>query len=282
MIFISIILAVIIERQFHHLSQYRQYSWFDDYIAFFQKRFEDKAWWKSWPAALLIIALIPTFYSLLTSGEHGLLVQLAQLAVGIAILIYCLGPTDLRTDLEPYFADLEDGDSQGAFRHVEDIIDAEHTEDALKLTREVTVAVFREANSRYFAVIFWFALLGPFGAMLYRFTHLYAIKTRQEIHSQCSIRLLSILNWIPARITAFTYALAGDFVAAYKQMKEFLVDSNCHTYAILSGSGLGAIQCDDKDCETPIEENHEALNLVERSLFIWLVFIAIFAVLGWI
>ncbi len=282
MTFISIIIAIFIERHFEIGSKWRNFAWFQDLISWTEQKFGDKDWWHSWAAAFVVIFLVPVLYALIVDEQAGFIYQLVQILVGVAILIYCLGPENPSMWLKPYFRDMQADDPQGAFHHVEAYIEGDKTLDATGLTRQVTLAIFEQANCRYFAVMFWFVLLGPFGALLYRLNFIYAQSAKNEYHRACSARLRSILNWIPARLSAFSYALAGDFVAAYQQIKDFLMTTQSHTKAVLTGSGLGAIQCEGQECQTPIEENHEALALVERALTIWLVILAVMAVVGWI
>lgn len=282
MTFISIIIAIFIERHFEIGRNLRNFTWFHDLTAWVEKKFADKDWWNSWAAAFAMIFFIPVLYTLLVNEQAGFIYQLVQILVGVAILVYCLGPENPAMWLKPYFRDMQRSDLQGAFHHVSDTIKGGDDLNATGLTREVTLAIFEQANSRYFAVMFWFVLLGPFGAILYRLNFIYAQSAKNEAHRQCSARLRSILNWIPARLSAFTYALAGDFVAAYQKIREFLLTTESHTRAILTGSGLGAIQCEEQDCQQPIEENREAIALVDRALTIWLVILAVMAVVGWI
>ncbi len=104
--------------------------------------------------------------------------------------------------------------------------------------------IFRRAHHGLFAPIFWFALLGPAGALLYRLSHL--LKSRwvpvegNPFH-QFAHRVFNYLEWIPARITGAAFAVVGDFEdAVYCWRTQSLSWPNPFLGIILS-SGAGAL-----------------------------------------
>ena len=83
-----------------------------------------------------------------------------------------------------------------------------------------------DAYRQVFAVLFWFAVLpGPAGAVLYRATLLLAQEWRgpetgedetpiarsRAVFGEPARRLLWLLDWIPVRLTALSFAVVGDF-----------------------------------------------------------------------
>jgi adenosylcobinamide-phosphate synthase len=83
-----------------------------------------------------------------------------------------------------------------------------------------------DAYRQVFAVMFWFAVLpGPVGAVLYRATMLLAQEWRgaepeveetpiarsRAVFGAPAQRLLWLLDWIPVRLTALSFAIVGDF-----------------------------------------------------------------------
>lgn len=74
--------------------------------------------------------------------------------------------------------------------------------------------IFRRAHHGLFAPIFWFALLGPAGALLYRLSHL--LKSQRSANDsspfyQFSDRMFNYMEWLPARVTGAAFAVVGDF-----------------------------------------------------------------------
>src|SRR4029078_1389132 len=83
-----------------------------------------------------------------------------------------------------------------------------------------------ESYRRVFATLFWFTLLpGPAGAVLYRAAALLAehwrgdtrgedvtpIAKAREAFGRPARRVLWLLDWIPVRLTALSFAVVGDF-----------------------------------------------------------------------
>lgn len=82
---------------------------------------------------------------------------------------------------------------------------------------------------RLFVVIFWYLLLGPAGVLLYTLARLYCASEScvRSLRGQGDggagaliLRLVFILEWLPARALALTFSLAGDFVAAFNRLQE--------------------------------------------------------------
>lgn len=78
----------------------------------------------------------------------------------------------------------------------------------------------KRAHQGMFAPVFWFALLGPAGALLYRLAHILQTEWANPSHHndfyQFSQRAFYYLDWLPARVTAACFAVVGDFEdAAY-------------------------------------------------------------------
>jgi adenosylcobinamide-phosphate synthase len=83
-----------------------------------------------------------------------------------------------------------------------------------------------DAYRQVFAVLFWFVVLpGPAGAVLYRAVALLAdewkggepgadvtpIVREREVFGAPARRLLWLLDWVPVRLTALSFAIVGDF-----------------------------------------------------------------------
>ena len=82
-------------------------------------------------------------------------------------------------------------------------------------TSDVTRAILHIANERIFATIFWFVVLGPFGAMLYRLISELSKQIDFDELAEFSKFIHAIMAWIPARMLAAGYALTGNFDGAY-------------------------------------------------------------------
>lgn len=115
------------------------------------------------------------------------------------------------------------------------------TPEIARLSIESTL---KHAHHGLFAPILWFVVLGPAGACLYRFSHLLkqAWQPRQENefnHFACSA--FDWLDWLPARLTAGSFAVVGDFedaVYCWRMQAQSWPDKHL---GIVLASGAGAL-----------------------------------------
>lgn len=84
--------------------------------------------------------------------------------------------------------------------------------DGTDLSRASIEELLRLSLSRLLGVLFWFAVLGVFGAVLYRLAHLCLRRWRGEPSFAESLgRLIHLLDWLPVRAAAFGFAIVGNF-----------------------------------------------------------------------
>ena len=117
-----------------------------------------------------------------------------------------------------------------------------------------------DSYGQVFATLFWFMLLpGPAGAVLYRAASLLATQWRdntpgEEVSAlgaafaqfgQPARRLLWLLDWVPVRLTALSFAIVGDFEDAIycwrTQASEWIGQAGGLHAGILLASGAGAL-----------------------------------------
>jgi adenosylcobinamide-phosphate synthase len=150
--------------------------------------------------------------------------------------------------------------------------------------------VLKQGNSLVVAPIFWFlvfAPFGPIGAVLQRLSSILNMLWghRNERFAQfgwAAARLDDLLGWLPARITALSYALMGSFEdALHCWRKRMGVWSDINSGPLLA-SGFGAMHMQTCEPGTEIGEydaeavapdaSHvrRAVALVWRVLLLWL------------
>ncbi|HLV18529.1 MAG TPA: regulatory signaling modulator protein AmpE [Pseudomonas sp.] len=173
---------------------------------------EGRAGWQPW-LVLLSALLVPL---VLLGGLLWLLQPLAYgwllLPVHLLVLLYSLGRGDVKVAL-------------GAFR------DAWRREEletaALAAERDMQVRVEEpdallpavqerlawQAHEGFFAVIFWYALLGPLAALGYRLLALAEAHGRGQALRELAGQFRHALDWLPARALVASMGLVGNFVS---------------------------------------------------------------------
>ena len=187
-------------------------------------------------------------------------------------------------------------------------MEADLPDDVAERTQCFEEAVCIQANNRLFAVIFWFVVLGPVGAWAYRVTDLMRRRavfnaTREEAPDDgeaapadagdgllhAAGQLHGWLAWIPARLTAIGYGLAGSFPSATTAWRTPAESQGLtlgeQSERLLARVGTAALALHklegESDTERAIRGATAANGLVFRLLFIWAAVIAAMTLYGW-
>ena len=183
--------------------------------------------------AWVVWSITAVFPALIAWGVHAALAHfnvLLALAWNVAVLYLTLG----FRQFSHYFTDIRDALDRGdelearrllsEWRHL-DASELPRTE----LLRHVIEHSLLAAHRHVFGVFFWFVLLstfgfGPAGAVLYRMAEFasryWAFKSRtidapvNDRLRGLSQRLFNLLDFVPARLTAFGFAVVGNFEEA--------------------------------------------------------------------
>lgn len=284
---IAIILSLIIERFLGSMAELRQFGWFHHYSQMLSKWLRGRSFLNGAAVVMLLLAppLIITGAIDYYLGNVGVLFVLA---FSVLVLILSFGPSDLEAEVEAFIDACERDDEESAIWHAAELIGDEIPEHSAQLTRRIMESTLEQANERLLAVVFWFVLLGPVGALLYRLSQQLIIAERENGDgiTEAAVRLHLILSWVPARMCALAYALAGSFVEAvhaWRNEPASWPESNRRT---LIAAGVGALRLDPEEIEEDNLAQHidmvsETLSLVRRAVLVFLSAIALFTLAGW-
>jgi AmpE protein len=297
---IALLIGLIIERVATQLFHVRRLRWLDRII---DTGFRLAERFANWPALIPIFILaallaLPVFIITFSLGDT--LLGFPYLLLAIVVLFFSLGPKDIGEDVNEYCAALEADDDELIQQTARAIVEGDVPSDPLERIRLVEEAVCVQANNRLFAVVFWFVFLGPLGAWTYRVTDLIrrravfrAVRSEEADDTSAQIRdaavmLHGLLAWIPARLTAIGYAVAGHFDAALAAWRapsgEGSIVPSQYSEDLLARVGVGALALHEEDGEDltarGVRGATAANTLVFRLLLIWFVIIAAMTLYG--
>jgi len=256
MSFFAVLFALVIEQ----LKPLPRDNWVHDslisWVGWTGRNFDagrDRHAWVVW----LVTVVAP---ALLTFGVHFAISQLSvllALVFDVVVLYLTLG----FRQFSHYFTDIRDamerGDENEARRLLAEWRHLDVTElPRVEVLRHVIEHALLAAHRHVFGVFFWFVVLsalglGPAGAVLYRMAEFasryWAFKSRaleapaNERLMQLSQQLFKLIDLVPARLTAFGFAVVGNFEEAVNGWRR---DANLWRHAnegVILAAAAGAV-----------------------------------------
>lgn len=220
-----------------------------------------------------VIALFALFHFVFLRGHlHGLF----DLIFAIVVLFFCIDARDLKHKLKEYFVGLEKSDMHAATTAVADFIADDSMGNMAESYRAVTKAILLKSFERIFAGLFWFMVFGVPGVTTYALINLLrqnAIKVDPNYIELAKLagQIQSILEWVPARLLGFSYALVGNFNRGFGYCIKNLWSSLSEVKRFTVDSGLAALDANQNTAEVDKQENLAALDIINRVLIIWLI-----------
>ncbi len=158
---------------------------------------------------LAVLALLtPTT---LLAGWLATLPVLGPLWAVIA-LYFAIGHRSLHDHARPVAVALLRGDMEGARNHAAMLVSRD--KEALDPASATCESVLENGSDGVFGALFWFVIAGPAGAVLYRLANtldaMWGYRSERFLHfGWAAARLDDLLGYLPARLTALTYAILG-------------------------------------------------------------------------
>ena len=220
MTIISILIAFALCHFVRELRHLRRFEWVSAFTKFGDEKFKKVPGW-SGPLGFLVIIGLPLFAAYvanyLLSSALG---QLGEFILAIAVLVYTFGPRDLDIDVRKIITATDDEQQKEA---MEALLGGPVPEDPNTCQNAAINAVFLKALKRWFGIIFWFAVLGIYGALLYRL----AVwlngenSTLGDEQKELFTRLCKIMEWPVAQLMTFSLAVATDFDSVFRAWKRY-------------------------------------------------------------
>lgn len=137
--------------------------------------------------------------------------------VEIALLYLVIAPRSLGQHAEAVLDALRLGNLPAARERVGYMVSRETTHmEPPDIARSTIESVLENGNDAVFGALFWYVVAGIPGAVAYRLVNtldaMWGYRTERYLHfGWAAARLDDLLNLIPARLTALSYALIGNF-----------------------------------------------------------------------
>ena len=218
---------------------------------------------------------------------------LAPFAVDVLLLYFSLGARSLCEHAEAVARPLREGRLDEARQRVGWIVSRDTAAlDESGVAKAGVESVLENGNDAIFGALFWFALLGGPGALLFRLANtldaMWGYRTeRYNLYGRWAARIDDALNWLPARLTALSYALLGrwrDALACWRTQAPGWESPNAGP-VMAAGAGSLGVQCGGaaiyhgrEEIRPPLgcgpapvaADLGRAITLIQRSLWMWL------------
>jgi len=285
MTIISILIAFALCYFIRDLGRLHRFEWLKPVTGFCNEKCKDVPGWSGVTGFLFYFGVPLLVVGLLNWVLISTLGTLGAFLLAIAVLIYTFGPHDLDTDIA---AIIHADDDEAQARALEELLDENPDEDPEVCEAKAVEYVFREALQRWFGTIFWFAVLGIYGAMLYRLADRLAeggLQLEPE-QNRLFVRLRQVLDWPVAQLMTLALAIATDFDSVYRAWKKYNEEVGHGLFAgnngfllmsareiVLTGRAARDGYADQLD--GPLACLKQAMDLVWRVLGVWLTVLAL-------
>ena len=239
MSFVVLLLAILVEK-FSGLRQRLQRDgvWIHELHRLeTSPKLVSRPWW-----VLAIIIVLPvTVLGLLLLVLQPVAYGLLALPVHLLVVIYSLGRGDLLAGLGPFRDAWRRGDLQ-AGAHVAERDLGIGADSGEQLLEKVQSHLLWQAYQSFFAVIFWYFLLGPVAALSYRLLALAVEHGKNPQLVERAEQLRHAFDWLPVRLLAASFALVGNFAAVGRVMLHELLSWDISAEQMINKAGCAAAE----------------------------------------
>ncbi|SDR97214.1 adenosylcobinamide-phosphate synthase [Halopseudomonas sabulinigri] len=221
----------------------------------------------------------------------------------VLCLYVCLGGQSLTAHARPIAEALQRKDLPLARELVGRIVSRDTRQLSEEgIARATVESVLENGSDALFAALFWFLLLGAPGVVLYRLSNtldaMWGYRTpRFLLFGRVAARMDDVLNYLPARLVALSYCLCGDAGSGWRSWRTQAAAWDSPNAGPVMAAGAGALQLQlggaavyhGESVTRPTlglgaapraQDILRALQLVRRSLLVWLLLILLVWILS--
>lgn len=241
----------------------------------------------------LIIAVVPIVLLILSLSGWPAINWLLE----IVVLTLCIGHKSLHDHTRPIIEALNNNDETLARTLTGQIVSRDTA--TLNIEKATIESILENGSDAVFAALFWFLVAGAPGVICYRLVNtldaMWGYRNQRYLYfGRAVARLDDVMNYVPARLCALSYALMGKLKTGLFCWKTQAQNWDSPNAGPVMASGAGAlnIELGGSACyggvwhnrpvlgcgtEPTVKDIARALQLVRHSLFLWLAFIALIA-----
>jgi adenosylcobinamide-phosphate synthase len=301
--FLALVCALLLEQAWPLRRGNPLYAAFERYADYLERQFNGLQ--ASHGAIAWLVAVLPL--TLLTVATYALLREasvLLALAWSVAVLYVAMG----FRRFSHCFTEIAQALREQNINTARDVlgrwrgVPADELQ-AAEISRVAIELGLQQAHRYVLGPIFWFLLLGPVGPVIYRMADLLAarwgalIDPERRAFAIFAERAFFWIDWLPARVTAASFAIAGNFEDAAYCWRTQAASWGRGAEGVVLASGAGALgvklggtlreegmlnQRPELGIgeEVEVEDLRGAVGLIWRALVLWLFLLLIVSVAG--
>lgn len=269
MTILIVLIGLLLSHFFTALGRWREFGWLLWPTRQLRTRFPGQDW-------LALGAVIATAVLAAWAATAILVVLLGGFGwalLALATFIYTLGPRDLDRDVGLVLDEPEHADGREAAQALGVHDDASAS--------AAGAAVIHAARTRWFAILFWFTLLGIPGALLYRLCQkAMQIDDLAAGELDWLARLRWVLEWPVLVLMTVALGLVTDLDRVVQAWKHYHRDRAWWIFSPrLLDEVMAEVPGDADSREAGLRRGHQ---LAWRMLVLWLVVMSLMLIAGWI
>ncbi|HEY5603038.1 MAG TPA: regulatory signaling modulator protein AmpE [Gammaproteobacteria bacterium] len=301
---LTILFGLAVERYVDAVDQLRKFDWTISFADWVKQKFSHSEFWND-TLGLIVIILLPMFLCAIIYNQLNNALGLLGFLFSLLVLVYCMGPKRIQHTARLYIDAAEHSDEHSVKTYAIEILGGDPPGVTKELNRRVCEKILVSTNENLLGVFFWFVLLGPMGALMFRMANvLYcAAQHQNDEHNEDpsakpseekisdytefnnSTRMLyAILLWLPAQLTTLAFAITGSFIDTLQEWKQRLPNDYLNPHEsedTLFHTGLRSLQIEPDTHAFDIATVQEVLALSWRSIILWITVLALLTLAGW-
>ena len=219
----------------------------------------------------------------------------------LVVLMLCIGARSLADHIAPIENALLVDDLSAARAAVSQVVSRDSQQmTAAEVCRAGCETLLENGNDALFATLFWFLIGGAPLALLHRLVNtldaLWGYRTAEYYYfGWAAARLDDLMAWVPARLTALSYCLVGNYRDGWRCWQTQAAECASPNGGPVMAAGAGALNIQlggevyyhgestwrprlGTDTEVKVGDLARVIDLLRRSLLVWL---GVIVVGGW-